>query len=193
MSAVIASDAVTIFLSPQFALAAAAPVKAAANAHFTAGRFAEAVGGYNDALAILPPRPAPGSSDDGEGSDAEERQANVPVPDPVPQAQRGTGQVEQSRFVELAEDEDPEESLLLLECAKARAVLYSNMAACHLKLVSGSAARLACGMTDVPAQEDYKGAVAAASNCERSRCAVPAPVLMPVTQRSLMTQTTSSR
>lgn len=86
-------------------------------------QYDAAVGAYNDALVALPPRPVPELEEEPE----EEQQGKG--------KQRQT-QEEESRFVELQDDVDPEEYELLTECAKARAVVYANLAACHLKLVS---------------------------------------------------------
>lgn len=103
---------------------------------------------------VLPARPEPEAASGSESEPEESvaassggaRNRRNPAPDTSPAHSQGTrkGKERDSRFVELSEGEDPEEAFLHHECAKARAVIYANLAACHLKLDDNNAAVKAC-------------------------------------------------
>ncbi|KAK0536366.1 tRNA dihydrouridine synthase [Tilletia horrida] len=107
-------------------LAEASALKDEGNAHFVAKRTSEALACYDDALAALPPQPVQRSEEE-EGEDEEKGEGKDEVVEEI--ASSGVKALEEAERA---------------ECAKLRATVYANQAACHLALEHYDQAIAAC-------------------------------------------------
>ena len=99
-------------------------MKQEGNDHFRAKRWDEALVAYRSALGHLPSRPR--------SNDLGNDESDGPHRDDVPDGE--STELEPEPEVPPPQQLPPSE--LEVECAKARAVLNANIAACHMKLVS---------------------------------------------------------
>ncbi|CAD6975149.1 unnamed protein product [Tilletia controversa] len=106
----------------------ATELKDEGNAHFVAKRTAEALASYEDALGVLPPQPSPETDENGDGDDKSEG-ASVEYDEEEVIASSGVRAAEEA---------------VEAECAKLRATLYANVAACHLTFEQYDRAITAC-------------------------------------------------
>lgn len=132
-------ESFSLFLIFQDLLEEADRLKKQGNSLFEKKRIDEALSCYLDAVSILPTRPQPPQEDeDGSNREQEEEEESSKVD------VKGKGKAkeeeeviaeeiksEEFKKLEIKEGEDLE-----IQCRKARAVLYSNLAACYLNLVS---------------------------------------------------------
>ncbi|KAN0059673.1 hypothetical protein ACQY0O_008245 [Thecaphora frezii] len=119
-------------------------LKAAANAHFHAARYDDAIAGYLDAIALLPPRPSPPPTTDQpqdppaatQNDQADHLSAPPPPSSSEPQAEQtlvspavaaATEEAEADKAAPSQQQEDP-------ALRSLRAALHSNLSLCYLKL-----------------------------------------------------------
>ncbi len=134
-------------------------LKSAANEHFAQGRYDGAAALYDDAIAELPPRPAPEKPEQEGDADDADGEASEAVQD------KGKAKAEQaeeeeipvigsdSAITALSAERLSEQAASDAAVAKLRATLYCNLAACRLKLEQWDAAVAACSeaLNDDPA------------------------------------------
>lgn len=112
-------------------------LKKQGNSLFEKKRIDEALSCYLDAVSILPTRPQPPQEDeDGSINEEEEASSKVDVKGKGKAKEEEEEIVEEIKGEEFKKLEIKEDEDLEIQCRKARAVLYSNLAACYLNLVS---------------------------------------------------------